>query len=449
MFSQVLSKNAKIIIVTLSVFFYLLPFSGRFIIWQQPIVGTDVINDFTKVFIFAVDIVALIGVLILLQAAPKQALPKKTVFLFLCIFIGWAGVSFLMADVHSFLGLILLARLLLAGLLFWTITKIPPALAFTTMAFGLVVSGVIQTFFAVSQFLARGSAGFPILGESSLIIGQEGVASFVAGGEKWLRAYGTLPHPNILALFLTISFLSALALIISLKPHKYKKALIAAAVFIALGLMLTLSRIFIMLAVLGVILFWLIRRPPAGRFAKFKRYGIAAGIVFVFFAGLLVVRSPENDNSLNYRVLYGNAASRLAQSNKVFGIGLGQSVLLGGEALQAEVTAQNTEYQPWMHQPAHSIFMLTFVETGAVGMTLFIIFLVLVTNRVYKKIKKDPLARENIFFVFSGVASVLIVIAMFFEHMFFTSPTALYLSFAVFGLLVSSKNNLDNPGRGL
>ena len=74
----------------------------------------------------------------------------------------------------------------------------------------LALSGLIQSLLAVSQYFLQHSVfGSKWLGEIVLSPELPGVAKIVVDGEKIMRAYGTFPHPNILAGFLLVTiFLS-------------------------------------------------------------------------------------------------------------------------------------------------------------------------------------------------------------------------------------------------
>ncbi|HLG25846.1 MAG TPA: hypothetical protein VI588_03605, partial [Candidatus Gracilibacteria bacterium] len=66
-----------------------------------------------------------------------------------------------------------------------------------------------QAGIAIFQYLFQHSLGLQILGEAALSPDTPGVAKMDVGGEKLIRAYGTFPHPNVLAGGLTAAlFLS-------------------------------------------------------------------------------------------------------------------------------------------------------------------------------------------------------------------------------------------------
>ena len=65
-------------------------------------------------------------------------------------------------------------------------------------ALAVVVGAVAQSVLGIAQFFLRHDVGLRWIGETLLLPDMRGVAVFYnLTGEKILRAYGTLPHPNI------------------------------------------------------------------------------------------------------------------------------------------------------------------------------------------------------------------------------------------------------------
>ena len=63
----------------------------------------------------------------------------------------------------------------------------------------------VQSTWGITQFLLQHDLGLWWLGESNLSPDKTGVAKVVAGNETLVRAYGSLPHPNILAAYLSLA----------------------------------------------------------------------------------------------------------------------------------------------------------------------------------------------------------------------------------------------------
>lgn len=438
-----MNKKEKTILLTLAVVPYLLSFSTRLKLTEYRIFGTNIINDFTRVFLFEIDIVVILAVVLLSFLLSKEKVVSRSSLIFLLAFILWSGISFLLAPAQTWLGVAQLIRLILAALLFVSILKLPAPATFSTASLGLVIGGVVQSIFAGIQFVMQKSTGLTILGESPLQLGAEGVATFTVFGQKFLRAYGTLPHPNILALFLMISFLAALALVLDNSMKKFKKYTLPALIIIAIGLTLTFSRTFIILTLLSGSLIWCFYKYSYKNNRKKLKIFISGMVVLLVFLGIFSLRPVNSDNSLSLRALYSNANSKVVQENPITGVGGGQSVVQGSEALQQEIAKQGVEYKEWMHQPVHNTYLLILSETGWVGLIFFFLFLIFATNGAIKKLRRDPIAHYSMYYVFSVAAALAIIVAMFLEHSFITNPNSLYLSFIVLALIARARYDAD------
>lgn len=124
--------------------------------------------------------------------------------LYLLIFLGWVGLSIFWSQYQpiavyrffTFAEIVLFAILAIKSLnnLKWL------KIAF----FAVILNGLFQSLMGIAQFIHNSSLGFSLLGESIIGPNIDGVAKILISGEKHIRAYGTFPHPNILAGFLLI-----------------------------------------------------------------------------------------------------------------------------------------------------------------------------------------------------------------------------------------------------
>ncbi len=107
---------------------------------------------------------------------------------------------------------------------------------------GVLVIGLLWTsLITLGQVMAQGAIGLRALGEFPLSIDQPGVGYVQAGDARWLRPYGLLPHPNMLAGYLAIGLFPTLVWMIA--PHRVLRW--AGALIFVLGLwgfLLTFSR---------------------------------------------------------------------------------------------------------------------------------------------------------------------------------------------------------------
>ena len=108
----------------------------------------------------------------------------------------------------------------------------------------IFIGGIFQSLIAALQFILQKSVGLKIIGESVIAPNVLGVAKFEIYGEKILRAYGTFPHPNLLAVFLVLSLASGWWLWTQRNQKIKSLYLLAGTLFIGVGLIATFSRRF-------------------------------------------------------------------------------------------------------------------------------------------------------------------------------------------------------------
>jgi hypothetical protein len=108
-----------------------------------------------------------------------------------------------------------LIKLLEFGLLFFYIIKnINTAKKIILTLFCFIGTGFMQAIFGILQYFKQGSFGFKLLGEVDLGPAIQNVAKIDVGGQKFIRAYGTFPHSNVLAGFLFIAIVFTLIFVI-------------------------------------------------------------------------------------------------------------------------------------------------------------------------------------------------------------------------------------------
>ena len=204
------------------VFYFLIftiPFETRLIVarWTQPF------NEWTAGFVYGTDILlAAIFIFWLvrnLEAAkisnfkfliskqipsPKsQALKSPSLWLLLFFIVSALSIFNSHIAGLSFYQLLKLAEFI--GFYFYLRSAFGKVFKFRDILITIIASGIFQAAIAIAQYFKQGSLGLKLLGESPLSVGATGVAVFIADSEKYLRAYGTMPHPNVLAAWLFLA----------------------------------------------------------------------------------------------------------------------------------------------------------------------------------------------------------------------------------------------------
>ncbi|MBP7822548.1 MAG: hypothetical protein KA034_01910, partial [Candidatus Moranbacteria bacterium] len=176
-----------------TVYFLCEPFIGG-VKWEYGVIG-----------VYAIDIllVVILGLALLrwLRSIKYQVLGIKygRLELILLALLLWVGLSIFWAP-DQMLALYFFVKLLLGGGLFLMVRGME--IDVKKVVFVLLAAGVIQSGIGVAQFLYQESPASSILGISSHQAWQVGSSVLKIDSGRFLRAYGTFPHPNILGGFL-------------------------------------------------------------------------------------------------------------------------------------------------------------------------------------------------------------------------------------------------------
>jgi len=319
----------------------------------------------------------------------------------------------------------------------------------------LIAGGVVQSIVAIIQFLKQSSIGLGIVGESVIGPNMRGVAVFYNfAGEKIMRAYGTLPHPNILATYLFLAIFAFYFIYIYYglyhdKPEylkKLDKPLLIAYFILLVGLFATFSRVVLLLWVLGfVIRAVAVMKRQAWRdlFIKdlfnrvrLKNILIVGLLAIVIFGGLYwdesisrVLISPA-DESVRLRVYY--AEESLGSSFNLFGVGIGNFVNW--------LMVKDPGLMRYFYQPVHNIYLLIYSEVGILGIISFFLFLFYLIKDFILRNKFQRFYHLSFFVVFCSILFIGL-----FDHFLLTLQQGGLMFWLVLAMLSSmdmSKNRI-------
>lgn len=277
--------------------------------------------------------------------------------------------------------------LLLLGLgLFWLIVKAEYSKKKLAIAFfsGLVIQGVL----AIQQFLTQSAPAFKWLGMAAHSPADFGVSVVETAGadgipERWLRAYGSLDHPNILGGLLAIGLIILALIIIKHQRLDNKKTdwkfiiCCLSFIIIGVGLIFSFSRSALAVFAAGLIIFFVFYLVKKDRPAVKKLSGtiilfaILAGLIFLNYQSLFITRAQGTarleTKSFSERKMYLDDSLALLKKNWLFGVGLGN---------YTKALSENDLHRPWYYlQPVHNTFLLVWTETGIFGLLFFLGFL--------------------------------------------------------------------------
>ncbi|RJO58958.1 O-antigen ligase domain-containing protein [Candidatus Parcubacteria bacterium] len=437
-----MTKPEKWLNWALAAYAFLLPWQTRLLVDFSSLGGK--ISEYASFSIYATDFL-LLGIFLASLLAPGVYTVgnKKLGFGMLAFYIVVLG-SMLSAN-RVEVSIFSLRNLLLIGMLYLLIQQKWARREF--LLAGFLAGGAGQALFAIAQFIFQTSPAMSWLGLASHDPAQAGTSVVEAGGMRWLRAYGSLPHPNILGGYLAVSLFIAFGFYLklyekvragfgvwtreNLKRHiegrqwYFKMSwqiaiLVLTSMLLSLGLFLSFSRSawlgfsIAWLAIMAVLIF---KRIPWGWALWLKWSGFILAVLVLVFAVLpqtFLTRSStqsrlENQSVTTRQGLYQDAWALLKQA-PFRGVGYGNMVAAVYDQLDSN---RETVHD---YQPVHNIYILSAVELGIIGGLVFVIFLILVLQKAFQNLLKVFTPEKTALF---GMLVCLLAIG-FFDHYFWT-----------------------------
>ncbi|MCX6990522.1 MAG: O-antigen ligase family protein [Chlamydiae bacterium] len=286
----------------------------------------------------------------------------------------------------------------------------------------VVITSVFQCFVAITQYFTQHSLGLAKLGEMK--IPHIGAACFgmpdgslwifdrlfsVARGSKSIiRAYGTLPHPNVLGGFLVFSLFATYYLYQKSKNATYTTLLSFVLFFQTFSLFTTYSRSALFGWIIGSIVWFALNAWKAflqkDKFQSSRIRSLAL-IIFTSFGICFFLFYPQlasRGGVVNYtqtlaqgadveRIAIQSIATSIVETKPLTGVGFNSYVLSMAEYGEASIPKI----------PVHNIFLLVTAETGILGLICFFLFLSLTAIRMVKRgLDLETITLFSIFIVF-------------------------------------------------
>jgi hypothetical protein len=375
----------------------------------------------------------------------------------LLVLVGAAAISIAGAS-NRMVGFIALDRLMFGILTYayvrwYAIKRFDTELSLAAFVLGALAQAVL----GLAQFIAQHDIGLRMLGETLLRPDMRGVAVFYdLAGDKILRAYGTLPHPNVLAILLSCAVAIMGYLYLRHGGATIRRTwLVWAAVGapILWGLYATFSRTVIAAAAMAIaILFVALGTDKvSGGWANIKdlrkrgrQLFIAAVIVSIIFA---VAAWPQvlaragisaGEEAVKLRAYYNVQALHSGTGFlgvNWFGTGIGNFTSWLMEA--------NPNLPTWQYQPAHNLYLLVYTETGLAGVVALVLFVVLLLRAFARAPGIQPMLRWGLF----ALAGMFLFVALF-DHFFWTLQQGRLLWWVFWGIIayMATQGEVLNDG---
>lgn len=331
--------------------------------------------------------------------------------------------------------------------------------SYLNLAGALVLSGSVQGGFAIIQFFSQRVWASKWLGLAEQLPQILGVSVVETNGDRLLRAYGSLPHPNVLAGFLVISFLLLVVTLI-LARHQWEKILLwICAPIILGGLFFTFSKsAFLALSIAFVFVAIFIGFSKDKQALK-KLGGLVLVMLVLFsflgiiYRGPLLTRMSGQDRleikSQQERTQYLNQAKDLIVNNWLTGVGLGNYTL-------ALYNNDLSKFPSYTYQPVHNVYILVAAELGIFGFIVLILLIIEAFRRIWTYKIDEQISLLKVFglfkfsdihefyrkkyFWFLGYTAILIAILvlMAFDHYFWTLYFGIMLWWLGLGMFVKT-----------
>lgn len=270
----------------------------------------------------------------------------------------------------------------------------------------LYINVIFQTIISVLQLTTNKSLGLFFLGESQFDDSLYYIAKTMFGGEMRVRAYGTFPHPNVLAAFAIISIaVIANDLFISIIKNKvgvlnikliFKVITISGSL---LTLYLTQSRTVLFSLASSLVLLTMLGFIKS--FGLKKTLIAFPSILLLLFIPLstfykerfMSLLSYDRSSYINRVELTNIVFESIAKDRVTLIFGMGPGGFLEYHSINNPIKTSFT----FIIEPVHNVFLLILSEFGFIGLLILIVYII---NFIIKIFIKPKDFKELIIFVF-------------------------------------------------
>lgn len=318
------------------------------------------------------------------------------------------------------------ARVFLQGtILFFLLLDIP----LKKIIIPFIIGSTTQSFFAIGQFLLQKTGGSSTLfGLTEHVAHMPGTSVIVTEGERWLRAYGSLPHPNILGGYLLL----AMVLLVFIYPvaKKWRYVHVSIVALHSMALLFTWSRS----ALLGLGILLLCVCIEVYKKKKWdKLLYIVLPIVFMLlifgitFSSITTTRlfgaSAHEVQSIHERVTSVSTAGNMLKWYWPRGVGVGNYT--------AQMFMLDNNLSGYMLQPVHVVPLLFFIEYGIAGLILALYALSVFVKKYLRMSPKQ----------FRWDRCIIFAPLFFCDHYLYTSWVGVVMMAIIFVLFVDKKSS--------
>lgn len=310
-----------------------------------------------------------------------------------------------------------------------------------------VGGAVFQFLFGAYQFITQSSFASKWLGMAMHSADQLGAFVVETGSGRWLRAYGTLSHPNIFGLYCGIGLLMCIGLT-AFRGHGKHAKFYAFMPLISAALLFSFSRSAILAVAAGFV--WMVVSAYASEAAPHFRRVLAPSFIIIattfaalgtLYAEPLRTRVSAEGRleamSFDDRQNQFSDALGLFSRHVVWGVGTGQMPL----ALARESA---TERDWWKYDYVHNVPALIAVETGIIGVGVWVGFIVATIHVMRRRLAHVTDSSSGV--TVYAASFIALAVAAMFDHFLWSSWFGQLLFWTVAGILHASYESLDHKG---
>lgn len=274
-----------------------------------------------------------------------------------------------------------------ACVLWYLITRAPDAVRFLQWSF---LTGLgVQAALALAQFFTQRAFALRLLGMVNHPAWAGGSAVIETMGGRWLRAYGGLPHPNILGGYMAVGALFVAMQLLKMPREKtlhdaFKvSATLLFFMLLVSGLIVSFSRSALLAFACGLIIVvgravrerlsngWRARDIARRVWIILLSVGLAAGFFVTLVPDILITRASGQmrleQKSFSERIASYKSAREVLRREWLLGTGLGNYT--------RELYTLDSTHPGWEYQPVHNALVLAFLEFGLVMSVVLMWFL--------------------------------------------------------------------------
>lgn len=451
----------SLFIVLLGAVVGLLPLGTRIFV-HSFITG---MHEYEAVFVYAIDglLLALLIVLTRLYRTEIKAAFERSGGWF---FAAWciAGVAAAIGAPSVGLAAYSLSRMVLGAWFACAVGAVARAPQYLRYILAVTIcAGLVQAVVGLGQFKEQRSLGLGVFGEPVLESHTGAASTIRAEGGRVLRAYGTLPHPNVYGAYIMLAVLAAaywylryeellstelfnhprgwwsmpraLGVLNQYVTHRYfyARLLIAACAFVLIiALTLSFSRSAWIAAAVAILVLVSMRiRSMHGLGGSVRLVAMLAAcavVTYGMFAPIIRPRAAltQAEPAVQDRLAYMRIARSISEENPG-GVGPGNQVLYGVEQRLYQHQGMRAV---WAWEPVHNMYLLILGEYGVLGLLSFIVILGMVTWRLLRSEK--TLERDWAVAALAGVLTLGL-----FDHFLWTLQPGRLMFWLVLGLAIS------------